>query len=488
MLASQPQPTPVDWNELARSFNATEVQEWLNSSDVTSAIDRSRREIERATKDMQASMGSSASSGIWSSVGIVLGVLVVVALVGAAVFFRWRRTRNDTSSVSTAANTTSRSSIAVFRKESQEHRGSERPILVLPSSSSTSSSAASSSEPSAPTATASFFRAVNGQPHHPPAPHVPSAPTADTALRLHLLKGDSAPPLWEDPLIVLSRLPFEAVTVSTLVSRGAYGEVFDGVCFGQRVAVKRLSPLRRKNLDDVHSLLVEVKLQASLEHARIVKFIGVAWDTLSNLSVVTEFMAGGDLRGALSDWRDDGRATGWDAQKHTLARHVAEALVYLHSLSPAVLHRDLKSRNILLDESQQSAKVTDFGVSRQQSEETLTLTGGVGTSLWMAPEVMRGDRYDDRADVFSFGLVLSELDTHELPYSSMRRQMAQERPNGSVPEMAVLQRVLNGTAHVALSPSLPTSLRELVLACVASSAGERPTMAEVISALQCLNV
>ncbi|GLE06131.1 hypothetical protein PINS_up015342 [Pythium insidiosum] len=101
---------------------------------------------------------------------------------------------------------------------------------------------------------------------------------------------------------------------------------------------------------------------------------------------------------------------------------------------------------------------------------------------------MRGDRYDEKADVFSFGLVLSELDSHELPYAAMRRAMALERPNAvSVPEMAVLQRVLNGTAEVGLSPALPSTLKELVLACVSFTATERPAMAQVISRLQAMN-
>ncbi|GLE06132.1 hypothetical protein PINS_up015343 [Pythium insidiosum] len=364
MPASFPLPSPqaVDLNELAKGFNATEVQEWLNSTEVAAAIDRSRREMENASKAMQSYSGSNDSAGPWTIVGALLGVLVVVAIVAFAVL-RWRRKAQATSShemtespldsatVSTAPYTESVAAVTV--KDRKEYRGNERPILVTHASGSTVSSSASTvmTEPSAPTATASFFHAVNAhQPYQQPQQQqpssggssAPSAPTADTALRLHLVNGAGATvPLWEDPLIVLSRLPFDAVTVTTLISRGAYGEVFDGVCFGQRVAVKRLSPLRRKNLDDVQALLEEVKLQASLEHARIVKFIGVTWDTLSNLSVVTEFMAGGDLREALTQWRDDDhRACGWDAQKHTIARHVAEALVYLHSLSPAVLHRD----------------------------------------------------------------------------------------------------------------------------------------------------
>ena len=60
-------------------------------------------------------------------------------------------------------------------------------------------------------------------------------------------------------------------------------------------------------------------------------------------------------------------------------------------------------------------KITDFGVARERVD--CTMTAGVGSCLWMAPEVMIGERYDEKADIFSFGVVLSELDTHHLPYS-----------------------------------------------------------------------
>uniref|UniRef100_H3G6I1 Protein kinase domain-containing protein n=1 Tax=Phytophthora ramorum TaxID=164328 RepID=H3G6I1_PHYRM len=89
------------------------------------------------------------------------------------------------------------------------------------------------------------------------------------------------------------------------------------------------------------------------------------------------------------------------------------ALTYLHSCAPPVIHRDLKSSNILLNQAM-DAKVTDFGISRERIDATMT--AGVGTSLWMAPEVMLGERYDDKADMFSFGVVLSELDQHTTPY------------------------------------------------------------------------
>ncbi|EEY53027.1 protein kinase [Phytophthora infestans T30-4] len=118
-------------------------------------------------------------------------------------------------------------------------------------------------------------------------------------------------------------------------------------------------------------------------------------------------MYGGDLRGLLTSYHNRHHPVGFDCDKVKIALHVAHALTYLHSLSPVVIHRDLKSRNILLT-ADLDAKLTDFGISRERVDQTMT--AGVGTSLWMAPEVLMGERYDDKADIFSFGVVLSELD------------------------------------------------------------------------------
>ncbi|KAL3669705.1 hypothetical protein V7S43_005086 [Phytophthora oleae] len=84
-----------------------------------------------------------------------------------------------------------------------------------------------------------------------------------------------------------------------------------------------------------------------------------------------------------------------------------------------MIHRDLKSKNILLNGALE-AKLSDFGISRERLDHTMT--AGVGTSLWMAPEVMLGEKYDEKADIFSFGVVLSELDVYTLPYSHARRR------------------------------------------------------------------
>lgn len=280
--------------------------------------------------------------------------------------------------------------------------------------------------------------------------------------------------LWEDEAIIAVRIPREKVVTQALLSRGGYGEVYRGFYNGQSVAVKTLLPETRKSFKQINAFLAEVKLMAALEHAQIVRFIGVAWDSLTDLCVVSEYMTGGDLRTTLNRFEEvERRAHGFDRDKVKIALHISHALTYLHSLQPIVLHRDLKSKNILLD-SALNAKLTDFGVSRERSDRTMT--AGVGTSLWMAPEVMLGERYDDKADIFSFGVVLSELDSHVLPYANVKEWTSGRR----IPDTAILQMVSLGRLQVQFSPNALPAMVELAHACVSVNPNDRPTAADVL--------
>ncbi|KAG1687762.1 hypothetical protein DVH05_004631 [Phytophthora capsici] len=296
--------------------------------------------------------------------------------------------------------------------------------------------------------------------------------------RESVIKGQ--PGLWNDDVITTKRIPRDKVVVKKLLSRGGFGEVYQGVYNRQEVAVKVLLPSTRGNIEHVNDFLTEAKLTATMDHPHIVTFIGVAWDSLSDVCVVLEFMDGGDLRTLLNSYEATKRPVGFNKQKATIALHVCEALTYLHSLMPPVIHRDLKSRNILLNRNLE-AKLTDFGVSKERLDQTMT--AGVGTSLWMAPEVMMGERYDVKADIFSLGVVLSELDVHTLPYTQVKeRSLAATGRN--IADATLLQKVTAGEVQVEFSDSIPRSLLELGLACVSVDPLNRPTAAEAQYRLQ----
>ncbi|KAJ0389431.1 hypothetical protein ATCC90586_011691 [Pythium insidiosum] len=126
-----------------------------------------------------------------------------------------------------------------------------------------------------------------------------------------------------------------------LIGHGAFGDVYRGRYDDSDVAVKVLSHDRRRDMDAIDRFAQEALFVASMQHERIVLFIGVAWTTPSDLCIVSEFMAGGDLQGLLRQYRAEGRAQGLTPDKIKIALHIAHALTYLHSLDPVVLHRDL---------------------------------------------------------------------------------------------------------------------------------------------------
>ncbi|GLD98196.1 hypothetical protein PINS_up006893 [Pythium insidiosum] len=115
------------------------------------------------------------------------------------------------------------------------------------------------------------------------------------------------------------------------------------------------------------------------------------------------------------------------------------------------------------------------------------MTAGVGSSLWMAPEVFQGERYDEKADIYSFGVVLSELDTNDLPFAEAQREgvvVTTRNDKGSsekkrLHEVAVLQLVAQGRLSVRFSESAHPTLREIGEACVSVDSTLRPTAAEV---------
>ncbi|KAE8895591.1 hypothetical protein PF010_g7121 [Phytophthora fragariae] len=287
--------------------------------------------------------------------------------------------------------------------------------------------------------------------------------------------------LWEDEAILAARIPMEKLIRKELINEGGHGAVYLGLYRGECVAIKVLLPEKRRDMRQINIFLSEIKMMATVEHPHIVRFVGVAWDAPIDLSAVSELMPGGDLFSLLRRFdRVEHRAPGFDVDKAKIALHVAQALTYLHSLDPVVLHRDLKSMNILLS-SDWDAKLTDFGVSRQWTVDTMT--AGVGTRRWMAPEVMMGKRYDTSADIFSFGVVLSELDSHQPPYASVIATITSESGD-KVTETALMEMVAMGRVRIEFSSNAPTALMNLGHACVDLDPKARPSVGEVHYQLQ----
>ncbi|OQR92740.1 protein kinase [Achlya hypogyna] len=280
------------------------------------------------------------------------------------------------------------------------------------------------------------------------------------------------PPM--EPLLQTFKLDFDRLLYTRKLASGAFGEVWLGQLDGECVAIKQILPERRTDQNEVKCFIAEIGLMAPLRHPNILAFLGFSWSPDYNLCFATEYLKHGDLMGALDKYN---AAWSWSVERLRIALGVARGLVYLHSRAPKVIHRDLKSRNILLDDTFE-AKITDFGVSRTRAFEE-TMTAGVGTALWAAPEVFLGRQYDDKADIYSFGIVLSELDTGNIPFA--------DHPafaHGKVDPTTVLKLVTMEHATPSLTDGCPDCIVDLARRCLAFEPSDRPSAVEVVAFLE----
>ncbi|KAE9050232.1 hypothetical protein PR001_g2570 [Phytophthora rubi] len=296
--------------------------------------------------------------------------------------------------------------------------------------------------------------------------------------------------LLNDPLIMSFRLKYKDLHIGRCISKGGFGLVYTGMYKHRRVAIKKIMREKCEKLSQIRMFIREITLMGYLKHERIVEFIGVAWDSLRNLSAVTEYMERGDLRDVLHTLKHQGsnldRALTWQGKKLTIALHIAEGLAYMHSLNPKVIHRDLKSKNVLLN-NEYEAKLSDFGVSRERLVADVNggpgrfMTPGVGTSFWIAPEVLLGRDYDERADVFSFGVVLSEIDTDDYPYWNSGTVPAQDNPDERrSQEQKILEKVALGSLRPTFYNDCPPGVLALAASCLEGRPENRPSASEVV--------
>ena len=157
----------------------------------------------------------------------------------------------------------------------------------------------------------------------------------------------------------------------------------------------------------MYIFLAECKVMEVLRHPNIVLFLGACIKP-PNLGLVLEYCNKGSLWSVLQNHEIN---LNWEDRKK-IALDTAKGVFYLHSFNPPILHRDLKSLNLLLDDSFRT-KLIDFGWTRKLD---IKMTGKIGTYQWMAPEVISNQNYTEKADVFSFGIILWEIASREPPY------------------------------------------------------------------------
>ncbi|GMP76319.1 hypothetical protein CsSME_00033054 [Camellia sinensis var. sinensis] len=205
---------------------------------------------------------------------------------------------------------------------------------------------------------------------------------------------------------------WEDLTIGEQIGQGSCGTVYHALWYGSDVAVKVFS--KQEYSDDlIYSFRKEVSLMKRFRHPNVLLFMG-AVTSPQRLCIVTEFLPRGSLFRLLQ--RNTTRLD-WRRRVH-MALDVARGMNYLHHYNPPIIHRDLKSSNLLVDKNW-TVKVGDFGLSRLKHETYLTTKTGKGTPQWMAPEVLRNESSDEKSDVYSFGVVLWELATEKIPWDNL---------------------------------------------------------------------
>jgi len=196
------------------------------------------------------------------------------------------------------------------------------------------------------------------------------------------------------------------------IGRGCFGSVHRGKCRGKEVAIKQLfkQELTQKAMEEFRK---EIDICSVLRHPNIVLFMGACL-VPGHMAIVSELMRGGNLQELLHD-RNANLSLFFRTK---VARDVAMGMNWLHRSNPQVIHRDLKPSNVLVD-SNHNVKICDFGLSAVKllGESIVDVDSIPGTPLWMAPEVMMGRPLDEKADVYSYGVVLWEIITQQAPFS-----------------------------------------------------------------------
>ncbi|GMF39458.1 unnamed protein product [Phytophthora fragariaefolia] len=302
-----------------------------------------------------------------------------------------------------------------------------------------------------------------------------------------------------------NRLPPQCVVNGELLHEGSFTLTFRATLriegqASRQVVVRRLLPELSEQQSYRQAFMADISLSASLLHPRIVAFVGFFDPTqcvydldsptspshmvrqASQPSAVTEYMPNGDLRSLLTLRPRNAHDFGWfhsvsvPKSKAHLALDVVDALVYLHSRPAGVsssLHPlQLKAQRVLLSESC-DAKICAFGVRRAVGAQA-TYSKGDFSVAWLAPELLRGEPRSEQSDVYAFGVLLTELDTCELPFAS-----GVDMDDGMDEQSQLALLVSSGSIRPALSMDCPVQIQELVMRCLSFSPTQRPPAIEV---------
>uniref|UniRef100_A0A671W8S2 RAF proto-oncogene serine/threonine-protein kinase n=1 Tax=Sparus aurata TaxID=8175 RepID=A0A671W8S2_SPAAU len=261
------------------------------------------------------------------------------------------------------------------------------------------------------------------------------------------------------------------VYLNSRIGSGSFGTVYKGKWHGD-VAVKILK-VTDPTPEQFQAFRNEVAVLRKTRHVNILLFMG--YMTKDNLAIVTQWCEGSSLYKHIHVLETNFKII----QLIDIARQTAQGMDYLHAKN--IIHRDMKSNNIFLHEGL-TVKIGDFGLATVKARWSGShqVEQPSGSILWMAPEVIRmqdNNPYSFQSDVYSYGIVLFELMTGELPYS----------------QTANRDQIIFMVGRGYLSPDLsklykncPKAMKRLVADCIKKSKDERPLFPQILSSIELL--
>ena len=250
-------------------------------------------------------------------------------------------------------------------------------------------------------------------------------------------------------------IPFDELRDLQWIGNGAQGCVFKGNFRNEEVAIKKVKSKEEASIKNLKKL----------NHPNLVKFKGASFNGDKFYCIVMEFCPFGQLYTFLNSTKENfylkpSLMIDWSKQ-------IAAGMQHLHLNK--IIHRDLKSPNILITYNNQ-LKISDFGASKNASDKSMVMSFK-GTVAWMAPEVIRNEACSEKVDVYSFGVVLWELLTCETPYKNLDQN-------------SIMWGVGSNKLRLPIPHSAPDGIKLLLQLCFNLKPRNRPTFSQILKHLE----
>ena len=291
----------------------------------------------------------------------------------------------------------------------------------------------------------------------------------------------SASSILDEPSVDELEIDPSHIDRGQIIATGFSSEVFKGIWKGTDVALKELHWNDRLPEKKLESFRKELNLMFKFRHPNLVMLMGAVTKSLPR-SLVLEYCCGGTLfdivhrrRKVELSWR----------QRMKILLDVAKAMNYLHTSNPIVIHRDLKSLNVLLFEHVEDeydtpiAKVSDFGLSTfvfsATHDSDTKCQSLVGTYHWMAPEITQGKQYNEKVDSYAYAIVAYEVASRTMPYEGSpyeKYELALAVARGLRPNMSRLDK------------ACPSAVSIIIETCWSEDPSKRMSFDRIIAKLK----